>query len=326
METRYNHPMPEVSHLSRGYSAALASAVILSTTAILIRHLTQAFGLPALILAFWRDLFVAASLLAALRLLRPALLEVDRSHLRYLVFFGAMLALFNALWTLSVALNGAAVSTVLAYSSAAFTAVLGRWLLKERLDWAKWLAVALSLAGCALVSGALDPAAWRVNLAGIVTGILSGLWYAIYTLMGRAASQRGLNPWTTLVYTFGFAAVFLLGFNLLPGGLLPCAASRLSDFLWLGDAWLGWGALILLAAGPTLAGFGLYNVALTHLPSSVVNLIATSEPVFTAAIAFFLLGERLTWVQAGGSILILGGVALLRVYEGWMERKAAPIT
>jgi drug/metabolite transporter (DMT)-like permease len=317
--------MPNTSHLTRGYTAALVSAAILSTTAIFIRYLTQTFSLPALILACWRDFIVFFTLLSALAIFRRRLLRAAGRDLPFLLVFGLMLALFNSLWTLSVAFNGAAVSTVLAYSSAGFTAVLGRWLLKERLDWAKWLAVAVSLAGCVLVSGALDPGAWRVNLTGIVTGILSGLWYAIYTLMGRSASQRGLNPWTTLVYTFGFAAVFLLGFNLFGGGLLPGAATQLSDFLWLGKSWIGWGVLVLLAAGPTLAGFGMYNVALTHLPSSVVNLIATSEPAFTAAIAYVFLGERLTWVQVGGSLLILGGVVLLRVYEGWMmERKKLP--
>ena len=98
--------------------------------------------------------------------------------------------------------------------------------MKERLDWAKGLAGTVSLAGGVLVSGVLDPAAWRLNLLGIITGILSGLWYAIYTLMGRSASQRGLNPWTTLLYTFGFGMFFLLAFNLFLGGVLPGAATR----------------------------------------------------------------------------------------------------
>ena len=205
--------------LTRGYTVAFISAVILSTTAIFIRYLTQTYHLPALILAFWREVVVALTMLLALGLLKPALLRVEHSHLRFLVLYGLALAIFNSLWTLSVSLNGAAVSTVLAYCSPGFTALLGWWLLKERLGWAKLLAVALCLGGCVLISGALDPAAWRVNLLGIITGILSGLFYAIYSLMGRSASQRGLNPWTTLLYTFGFAAVFLLAFNLLGKGL-----------------------------------------------------------------------------------------------------------
>jgi drug/metabolite transporter (DMT)-like permease len=305
-------------HLTRGYTVALISAVILSTTAIFIRYLTQTYHLPALVLAFWREVAVALTMLAALGVLQPALLRVNRPALGYLVWYGLVLAFFNSFWTLSVSLNGAAVSTVLAYCSAGFTALLGWWFLKEPLGWAKLLAVVLVLAGCVLVSGALDPAAWRVNLLGIITGILSGLLYAIYSLMGRSASQRGLNPWTTLLYTFGFAAVFMLGFNLLGRGFLPGAITRPADFLWLGSSWAGWGILLLLAMGPTLAGYGLYNVSLSLLPSSVANLIVSMEPAFTAITAYFLLGERYTWVELAGSLLILGGVIFLRIYEGWL--------
>jgi drug/metabolite transporter (DMT)-like permease len=317
-------PSTARSRLTRGYTIALVSALILSTTAIFIRHLTQTYGLPAIILAFWRDLIVSLSLLLGLGLLRPSLLRAHRSHIGYLLIYGFVLAVFNSLWTLSVALNGAAVATVLVYCSAAFTALLGWWFLKEGLNWAKWVAVVVSLVGCVLVAGALDPAVWRLNLFGSLVGIFSGLLWATYSLMGRSASHRGLNPWTTLYYTFTFAAGFLLIFNLLPGGFLPGAASAPADLFWLGRLWPAWGMLLLLAAGPTLAGFGLYNVALTYLPSSIANLIATSEPVFTAIIAFFLLGERLTWIQIIGSLMILGGVILLRIYEGRQVLKTPP--
>ena len=308
---------PDRSHLSRGYLTAVIAAAFLSTTAIFIRYLTQTYHIPSLVLALWRDIFVSLTLLAALGLGGGRLLRVARRHLPYLVLYGLLLAIFNALWTLSVELNGAAVATVLVYCSAAFTALLGWRLLQERLNWAKLLAVALSLGGCALVARALDPAAWRGNLIGGLTGVLAGLSYAIYSLMGRSAAQRGLNPWTTLFYTFTFAAAFLLAGNLLPGGILPGSAARPADLLWLRDSLPGWGVLFLLAAGPTIGGFGLYNVSLSILPSSVANLIVTLEPAFTSVTAYFLLGERLNAAQIGGSVLIVGGVGLLRIYEGW---------
>jgi drug/metabolite transporter (DMT)-like permease len=315
-------PSTNPSNLSRGYTIALVSAAILSTTAILIRYLTQTYQIPALVLAFWRDSFVALTLLPILGLLSPILLRVKRQDLYYLGIYGFVLAVFNSLWTTSVVLNGAAVSTVLAYCSAGFTALLGWWFLKERLDWAKLLAVALSLGGCVLVSGALDPTVWSSNLSGILTGTLSGLCYAIYSLMGRSAAQRGLNPWTTLLYTFGFAAAFLLIFNLLPVKPFPGTATQPADLFWLGNAAAGWGVLFLLAAGPTLAGFGLYNMSLGYLPSSVANLIVTLEPAFTAASAYFLFGERLNGIQIGGSLMILSGVVFLRIYEGWLANQS----
>jgi drug/metabolite transporter (DMT)-like permease len=305
----------ERSDLARGYPIAVASAIILSTTAIFIRYLTQTYNMPALVLAFWRDSFVALTMLIVLVILHPRLLRAERRHVGYLVAYGLMLTMFNSFWTLSVSLNGAAVSTVLVYSSAAFTALLGKWLLKERLGWVKLVTIAGCLGGCILVSGTLEPGTWQGNLTGILTGTLSGLWYAGYSLMGRSASQRGLNPWTTLLYTFAFAACFLLLLNLALGKFLPGAAARPADLLWLGKAAWGWFILFLLAAGPTVAGFGLYNVSLGYLPSSVANLILTLEPAFTAVIAYLVLGEHLNGIQIAGSLLILGGVVFLRVYE-----------
>jgi drug/metabolite transporter (DMT)-like permease len=311
---------PITSSHTRGYAIALLSSAILSTTAIFIRHLTQAYQMPALVLACWRDGFVIFTLLVVLGLTKPFLLRISRQNLRYLVIYGFVLSLFNSTWTLSVALNGAAVSTVLVYCSAAFTALLGWWFLKEALGWDKILAIILCLAGCVLVADALNATVWRTNLLGIFTGTLSGLCYAIYSLMGRSASKRGLNPWTTLFYTFGFAMVFLLIYNLLPGDYLPGTAKRPADVLWLGSATSGWVILFLLAAGPTLLGFGLYNVSLSLLPSSIANLILTSEPVFTAILAFFLFNERLSGIQILGSILILSGVVFLRLYELWIAK------
>jgi drug/metabolite transporter (DMT)-like permease len=76
-----------------------------------------------------------------------------------------------------------------------------------------------------------------------------------------------------------------------------------------------------LAAGPTLLGFGLYNVSLVHLPSSTANLILVTEPVWTALAAYLLLDERLTGEQIAGSALILAGVVALRLQP---EPSAAP--
>jgi drug/metabolite transporter (DMT)-like permease len=214
----------------------------------------------------------------------------------------------------SVALNGAAVSTVLAYSSAAFTAVVGWRLFGEQLGPAKIMAVVLSILGCALVAGAFDPMAWKLNPVGIITGLLSGVAFAAYSLMGKASSQKSIYPWTALFYTFGFAAIFLLAYNLIPGWLPWFPAGP--NMFWLGSSVIGWGVMLILAIGPTIGGYGLYTVSLTYLPASVANLIATLEPSMTAVLAYLFLSERFTFPQLAGSILIITGVVMLRLSEG----------
>ena len=303
-------------HSTRGYLIAIVGTVIWSTTAIFIRYLNEAYNMPALVLALWRDLIVAAALILVFALLAPRLLRVERRHLPFLIAYGLLLSLFNSLWSVSVALNGAAVSTVLAYSSSAFTAVLAWRLFQERLDGLKITAVSLSLAGCVLVSGAYDAQAWGANSMGIFTGLLSGLAFAGYSLMGKSASERGIPAWSALLYTFALATPFLLVYNLLPLNLPQTLAAP--NLFWLGQAWAGWAVLALLAVGPTIGGYGLYMVSLGYLPASVANLIATMEPAITAFWAYLLLGEVLTGPQLLGSSLIIAGVAVLR----WRERRA----
>jgi len=105
-------------------------------------------------------------------------------------------------------------------------------------------------------------------------------------------------------------------FNLLPEDFLPGKATQINDLFWLGTSLAGWGILFLLAAGPTLAGFGTYNISLSYLPSSVANLIVSLEPAITAVMAYFLFGEILNGTQIVGGMMILAGVIFLRIYEG----------
>lgn len=287
-----------------GYWIALIGTVIWSSAGVFVRYLTTTYAMPPLVLAFWRDLMVAMSIAVALVIFKPAQL-LPGKQVRFLLGYGLLLALFNGLWTFSVSFNGAAAATVMAYCSAAFTAVLGWRLFNERLDWVKMVAVILSLVGCALVAGAHDPAAWRTNAFGVITGLSSGFCFALYSLMGREAAHRSLPPWTTMLYSFGFAAMFLL--------ILVLVVPSAGNLFHLGGATIGWLALFVLAAGPSVGGYGLYMVSLTRLPASVANLIATLEPAFTAVLAFMFLGEKLTAVQLIGGLVIIAGVAALRL-------------
>ena len=301
------------SRLGRGYLICLAATVFWSTTGVLIRYLTETFNLPSLVLAFWRDLFVALALAIIMGFFLPAHFPAGRGNAKFFILYGFILSVFNALWTVSVALNGAAVATVLAYGSAAFTALLGWKFLHENLGPVKVFAVILSLAGCALVSGAFDPAAWRINPWGILIGLVSGLMFAGYSMMGKTSSNRKIYPWTAMLYSFAVAAGFLCLYNLAAAVLTD--TNPISNLLWLGRSALGWVVLVLLAVGPTIGGFGLYTVSLTYLPASVANLIATLEPAMTAVLAYFFLGEQLTSAQLIGGGLILAGVVVLRLLE-----------
>jgi drug/metabolite transporter (DMT)-like permease len=306
------------SRSSRGYIICLAGTAVWSTTAIFIRFLTQEYHLPSLVLAFWRDFFVFITLGIVLLVVRRNQLKLTQDRLVFFSIYGVVLAFFNSLWTFSVSLNGAAVATVLAYSSAGITAILGWFIYKEKLDRVKGLVVGLSIIGCALVSGAYTLSSWKFNFLGIVAGIGSGFGFAFYSIFGKEASRRKIFPWTSLLYTFGFAALYLLILNWI--SMLFSSQVESPNLLWLGDRYYGWLILLVLAAIPTIGGYGLYTVSLTILPASIANLIATLEPAITAFLAYLFLQEKLTLIQIFGGVLIVGGVILLRIHENGKKK------
>lgn len=298
------------SSLGRGYLVGLAAVVLWSWTGILIAYLLRHHALAPMTLAFWRDLLVAGALLAGLATFRPGALRAARGDLPFLALYGGALLLMNVTWTWSVAWNGAAVSTVLVYSSPGITSVAARFLFKEKLSLVRALAFATSLAGCVLVARANDPAQWHLNTAGILTGLLSALAFTLYSLLGKVASHRGTAPWTATLYAFCLAAAALLPLATL---MLP-ASGPAASLLSLGVRWNGW-LLLLLLVIPTVGGYGLYTVSLTYLRTGTANLIATLEPVLTTVWAYFLLGESLDGLQLLGGALIAASVVSLRLEE-----------
>lgn len=312
---RNNKMQTSSTNFSRGYIIALIATVLWSFTGILISYLSKTYALPSLVLAFWRDLFVSLGMLVALTFVSRARFQLEHIHWNFMVLYGFTLALFNSMWTFSVQYNGAAVATVLAFSSPAMTAIFSRLIFKETFNRVKVLSIVLSLIGTVLVSGAHDPSIWALNPLGIIFGLLTGLFFAFYNLEGKHASDRSIDSWTALLYSFSIAAFFLLLFNLGVDGI--SGKPLLSDMLWLGNSTAAWGVLFFLGIAPTLGGFGLYTLSLRYLAPTVANLIATLEPALTAIWAYFLLNEQLNPVQWIGSFMVFTGVILLR----WGERR-----
>lgn len=299
-----------MSRTAKGYFIALIGITFWSTTAIFISYLITHYEMPALLLAFWRNLFVCVALVPVLAFVRPSLMRIQRTELSFYIFYGLLLAVFNSIWALSVKANGAAVATVLAYSSAGFTAILAWWLFKEKLGLPKLVAVLLSLIGCILVSNAYSREMWKLNPLGVLAGLLSGMLFAGYTLIGKEVARRNINTWTSMLYSFGFGSLFIMIFNLFP--ILPGAAGSVAALMPKLPI-SGWLILIVLSFVPTILGFGLYNASMNYLPASITNLLATLEPGMTAVEAYVFLDERMTWIQIVGALITLSAVFIVQL-------------
>jgi len=273
------------------------------TSGIFISLTNQNWDISAVSLAFWRDLSTFSTLLIGIAILRPKLLHVKRKDLPWLLAMGALsIGLFHVLWNTSILLIGASVSTVIQSNAPIFVTLMAWFIFKEPLTARKITAVVLSVIGTVLISGILGMSNIQFSKLGLIASLFSAIFYGSFSLFGKKLTGD-YNPWTILLYIFGFASLTLLPFQLLNPSPFPYKFPALGYF----------SGLILIA---TIGGFAIYTTALAHLQASIASISATSEIVFAAVLAYFILGERLDIWQILGAILVVSGVILISLPNG----------
>ncbi len=278
----------------RGYAQVAVAAVLWGTLGVAARSIF-ASGLTPLGAAAWRATAAFALLLIySLLANRPALMISTRDLPLFAAYGAVSVAGFMTVYFTAIQLTTVATAAVLLYTAPAWVVVLARVFFGEPMTPMKTAAVALSFMGCVLVIGAGDSGAMHLSAAGLLAGLGAGFTYAMYSIFGKTALRRH-SPLTTVVYTLGFGALFLLIFS---GGLPRVPSSGLA-------------ALVYVIAGPTAAAYVVYIAGLQWIEAGRASVVATLEPVVAALGGAFLLHEAFGATQWIGAALVLCGVVLV---------------
>ena len=190
------------------------------------------------------------------------------------------------------------VMAVLLYTSPAFIVLLSVLLFRETLTRQKLLALVLTFAGCCLVSGLGSGSA--VSMKGLLLGLGSGFFYALYSIFSRYAIERGYGSWTITFYTFLFC--LLASAPLAHWGLIAQALSS--------DASVPVYALLMGLLTGFLA-YIFYTKGLEGMESSRAGILASVEPVVGTIIGTLVFHEPLPVQSVLGIALVLGGIVVL---------------
>ncbi|MCX6033164.1 MAG: DMT family transporter [Chloroflexi bacterium] len=281
-----------------GLALVVTATLFWSTAGLFITTTVRGSGISALGLAFWRVLSASLILFAAFAVIRPSALRVKRRDLPWLAGMGALaVGTFQVLWVIAIMTNGASVSTVIQCNAPIIVTLLARVFWREPLTWRKWAAIGLAFIGTALISGLIGAGTLGITPVGLTISLGSALAYAGITLFSKKLSGR-YNSFVILAYSFGFAALALLPFQI--GRPLPTQISGLVIAAFAG--------LVLLT---TVAGYGAYMMGLRYLQASVAAIVAMTEVPLAAFWGYVFLGERLDGWQIAGALIVVSGVILL---------------
>ena len=210
------------------------------------------------------------------------------------------LLLFSVCYFSALTYTSLSVAAILLYTAPCFVMVMSLFLFKEKLSSQKILALVVAFAGCVLVSGLGSDSA--VSGIGMLLGLGSGFFYALYSIFGRYAINRGYGAWTMTFYTFLFCSI-------------GCAF--LSDWQVIGSVMAADSANILWVLGlgfvTAFLPYVLYSIGLEHMESSKASILASVEPVVSALFGVFVFHERLSAWGILGIAMVLGAIVVLNL-------------
>lgn len=267
--------------------------------ALFVRALNAA-GLTSLQIVFYRNILAAIALGAVIVVRNQQALRIRLRDLWMFAGTGMIsIALFNYCYFVTLSRSSVAVAALLLYTSPVFVMVLSMLLFREVLTANKLLAIVITVAGCACITGVFSQAQ-SVEPLTVLFGLGSGLFYGLYSIFGKFALRR-YNAMTVSFYTFVFAALATAPF---------CAADCVA-FTGAHPSGLLFG--IGLAVVCTVAPFLLYTGGLNGVPASQAAVLATVEPLVGSLAGVIAFGDPFTIWTVLGMALIFGAIAVLQM-------------
>lgn len=286
---------PAARRYGMGVALVLFSTVCLSTEAVaakvayqggatVMATLTLRYVLAAAV--FWLLILVGRY---AFRLSPRQLLAVSALSLGAQTL--TVLALFEAFQYIP-----AAMAILFLYFYPTVVAVLSYFFLKEPFTWQKALALILTFLGSAVILG--QPVQ-SLDLRGVALSLAAAVTNAIF-LVGTA---RLITNIQTPVYNAYVSTLVALATALIT---IVRGQWDLEFSLY---AWL---AIIVLGVVCTVFAMAALFRGVKEIGASRAAIISNFEPVATALLGFWILGEGLTTWQMAGGFIVLAGVFLLR--------------
>jgi drug/metabolite transporter (DMT)-like permease len=276
--------------LARPLAILLLGAFGIACAALFVR---LALPAPPIVTGFWR-LALATAVLAAALAPRTRLRALPRRQVAEALAAGVCFGADLALWNSALVETSVATATFLVNITPVFVGAFAVLALRERLEASLVAGFALALAGVLLLLG--DDLDARASLAGDGLALGAALFYSAYLIwIQRARSQLDA---ATSVALSGAASTLVL------------AAAA----LWRGDPFTGfplhsWAVFAASAGVSHLAGVVGIVWALAHLRATFAAVALLAQPVGTALLGWWWLGEALSPLQLAGGALVLAGIA-----------------
>ena len=281
----------------------LAAGSMWGCMGILVRSLNS-IGLESMEIVAVRSFVTFACMAAGLLLTDRNAVKIRLKDLWCFLGTGVFsVVFFNYCYFKTITLTSLSVAAILLYTAPSIVMVLSALLFGEKFTLKKVAALFITFAGCVLVTGGPETAR-GMTAAGLLTGLGAGAGYALYSIFGRYAINRGYSSLTITLWTFLSASVGVLPFISL-SDIGACFAAEPKTA----------GTALFWIFVTTVAPYILYTLGLSHMETGSASVISSIEPVVATLVGVFLYREVPTVMGVAGVILVIGAIALINTHR-----------
>ena len=249
-----------------------------------------------------RAALTAAVLFLCLLIYKRQLLVIKLRDIWCFIGTGVLsIVFFNYCYFRAMTLIPLSIAAILLYTAPAFVLLMSAVLFKEKITKRKVMVLIVTILGCAFAAG-ITGSTGPVSFIGIVYGIGAGIGYALYSIFGRYAINKGYGSMTISFYTFLCAAVAAVPFANI--GKITCIGINDGKMVWF---------YIVFAIMSTVLPYILYTKGLSGMENSTASVIASIEPVTATVIGWIMFDEILDIIQIVGIVLVIGAVVFSNV-------------
>ncbi len=267
---------------------------------IFIRQFNN-LGFNSMQIIFVRALFTVVILLPIIFSYKKSLLKIKLKDIWCFLGTGVLsIVLFTYFYFTTITVSSLSLAAVLMYTAPFFMVLLAAILFKEKITVLKIFACVIAFLGCMMVSGIFNSGIF--SLYALITGVLSGIFYALYTVFSRYALLKGYNTLTIIIYSFIFALL----------GCLPFINIKLT----LTITFLNYNNILTavgIALFCTILPYLFYTYGLKNTQTGVALITASIEPVVATVVGFLFFNETPSIIALLGIVLVLLSVCILNL-------------
>ena len=292
------NPPPSITSRPESIAAPFSALVIAAVAMGLSPIFVRLADVGPFTSAFWRVALALPVLYAWMRISERGRTEPAVRFPRGTIWAGVAFTADLFFWHLSIVTTTVADATFFATTAPIWVVLFGWLIFRRRVSTAILGGLGLCiLGGTALLAQSFQ---MKVGTAlGDLYGLITGVFFGLYFLAVQAAREGHSAARVTFEATTITAALLLVAALGLEHQLLPRTLH-------------GFAALVALAWISHAGGQGLLTVALGRLPAAFSSLVIFLEAIAAACLAWAILGEPVTLIQAGGGLAILAGIYIAR--------------